>query len=92
MMETVRNVMTRLARNKIAYNLPVDRQVDLFFTTIFSCDVAIAKGDRMLLGIQDYDFCPNPFKFFPKFARNFPKLYPVYPNLPKCYPNLSKLS
>jgi len=36
-----------------------------------------AVGDRMLLGMQGFDFCPNQVKF-----------YPIYPNLPKFYLNL----
>jgi len=41
--------------------------------------MCIAVGDRMFLGMQDFDFCPNVIKF-----------YPIDPNLIKFCPNLPK--
>jgi len=40
----------------------------------------------MILGMQDFDFCSNLNKFYPKFT----KFYPIYPNLP--YSNLPNLA
>jgi len=53
----------------------------------------VAVRDRMFLGMQDLDFCPNLIIFYPIYS-NFHKFYPnlpkVCPNWPKFCPNLPK--
>jgi len=31
--------------------------------------MTIAVGDRMFLGMQDFDFCPNLIKLYPNFTQ-----------------------
>jgi len=39
----------------------------------FDSDEHIAVGDQMFWGMQDFDFCPNIIKYFPKFYPNSAK-------------------
>jgi len=54
--------------------------------------VNIAVGNRIFLGMQGFDFCPDLIKYYP----DFPKFYPVYSNfaqiLPKFFQCLPKLA
>jgi len=47
----------------------------------------MAVGDRMFLGMQDFDFLPKPNQILPKFYAIYPHLTKFYPHLPKIYPN-----
>jgi len=40
---------------------------------------SIAVGDRMLLGMQDYNFAQNLNHFYPNFAQILPKFAQICP-------------
>jgi len=51
-------------------------------------------GDRMFLGMQDFDFWPNQFKFCQilfKFCPNFTQFTQIYPNFIQIFSNFSKI-
>jgi len=67
----------------------IEVSLDMQFNTCCTVKVGIAVVDRMLLEMQDFDFCPNLIKFYSSFT----EFYLIYPNLPKfaqILPNLPK--
>jgi len=47
----------------------------------------IAVGDRMFLGMQNFDFCLNLIKFYPNFIKFIQILLKFAQTLPKFCPN-----